>query len=250
MKKDQIQNKLAVLIDADNTPPAIVEDLLAEIATYGTASVKRIYGDWTSTRLRGWKKMLLEHAIQPIQQFMYTVGKNATGSAMIIDAMDLLYTEKLDGFCIVSSDSDFTRLASRIRESGLLVIGFGERKTPKPFVEACDKFIYTEILGKKDAEIPAGRKTTKDLKMDARLVNLLRNAVEASTDESGWAYLGNIGQHIANQSSEFDPRNYGYNKLGELMREIQLFDIDERRAENSPGKSIYIRDKRRKSSPA
>ncbi len=242
------QSKLAILIDADNAAPAIIEGLIEEVAKYGIASVKRIYGDWTKPNLSGWKDLLLQHAIQPMQQFRYTVGKNATDSAMIIDAMDLLFTEKLDGFCLVSSDSDFTRLASRIREAGLTVYGFGEKKTPKPFVEACDKFIYTDILRKEDEEPfeVKKRKNTNILKRDTRLVNLLRNAVEDSADESGWAYMGNVGQNIANKSSEFDPRNYGYKKLGELITAIKLFDIDERSSDNAPGKAIYIRDKRRK----
>ncbi len=246
MNQEQLQRKLAVLVDADNTPPAIVEGLLVEVAKYGVASVKRIYGDWTSPMLKGWKDLLLEHAIQPIQQFGYTVGKNSTDSAMIIDAMDLLYTEKLDGFCLVSSDSDFTRLASRLREAGLVVYGFGQKKTPKAFVGACDRFIYTEILRKDDTTADSGKRSTTQLKRDARLVGLLRNAVADSADDSGWAYLGSVGQNIANVSSEFDPRNYGYDKLGELIRAVQLFDIDGRTSEHSPARLIYVRDKRKK----
>jgi len=249
MSRENEQKKLAVLIDADNAQPSIIEELMAEIAKYGIASVKRIYGDWTDPRLKSWKVVLLEHAIQPIQQFGYTSGKNATDSAMIIDAMDLLYTERLDGFCLVSSDSDFTRLASRIREAGLTVIGFGEQKTPKAFLGACDKFVYTEILRKLDDDdsTPIQQKAdTNTLKMDTKLVSMLRNAVEASADESGWAYLGNVGQTIVNQAPEFDPRNYGYKKLVEVIRVIRLFDLDERSTDNSPGKSIYVRDKRRK----
>ena len=246
MNQEPLQRKLAVLVDADNTPPAIVEGLLVEVAKYGVASVKRIYGDWTSPMLKGWKDLLLEHAIQPIQQFGYTVGKNSTDSAMIIDAMDLLYTEKLDGFCLVSSDSDFTRLASRLREAGLVVYGFGQKKTPKAFVGACDRFIYTEILRKDDTTADSGKRSTTQLKRDARLVGLLRNAVADSADDSGWAYLGSVGQNIANVSSEFDPRNYGYDKLGELIRAVQLFDIDGRTSEHSPARLIYVRDKRKK----
>src|SRR5438093_13116664 len=171
MQQENSQNKLAVLIDADNTQPSIIDALLAEIAKYGIASVRRIYGDWTTPNLRGWKGVLLEQAIQPIQQFRYTVGKNATDSALIIDAMDLLYTEKLDGFCIVSSDSDFTRLASRIREAGLVVYGFGEKKTPKAFVGACDKFVYTELFGEDERTASGGRKTTTALNKDTTWVN-------------------------------------------------------------------------------
>ena len=246
MNQENIQKKLAVLIDAENAQPSIIEGLLAEIAKYGIATLKRIYGDWTTPDLKGWKEILLEYAIQPYQQFRYTVGKNATDSAMIIDAVDLLYTEKLDGFCIVSSDSDFTRLASRIREAGLIVYGFGELKTPKAFVGACDKFIFTEILRKDEPAVSSQKKSTKELKGDTKLVNLLRNAVEDSADEDGWAYLANVGQNIANQAPEFDPRNYGYKKLGELIGAVQLFDKDERVSSTSQDKLIYIRDKRKK----
>lgn len=243
-----VQKKLAVLIDADNTSVSITEGLIAEIANYGIASVKRIYGDWTSSNLSGWKEILLEYAIQPIQQFSYTIGKNSTDSAMIIDAMDLLYTENLDGFCLVSSDSDFTRLASRIRESGLTVYGFGEKKTPRAFVGACDKFIFTEILRENDHGFATSPKSTKELKADTRLVNLLRNAVEDSADENGWSHLGNVGQNISNKSPDFDPRNYGYKKLGELIKAIRLFEINERSFDHSPAKAIYVRDKRKKTS--
>jgi len=240
-------DKLAVLIDADNAQPNIVDDLLAEIANYGIASVKRIYGDWTAPGLKGWKEVLLQHSIQPMQQFAYTKGKNATDSAMIIDAMDLLYTGNFNGFCIVSSDSDFTKLASRVREAGLLVYGFGEKKTPSAFVSACDKFIYTEVLRAKTGESEAiVKKSSNELKQDTKLVNLLRNAVEASSDESGWAQLGPVGSNIAKQSPEFDPRNYGYQKLGELVAATKLFDIEERPVGDSNSKALYIRDKRKK----
>ena len=240
-------DKLAVLIDADNAQPSIVDGLLAEIANYGIASVKRIYGDWTGPGLKGWKEVLLEHSIQPMQQFAYTKGKNATDSAMIIDAMDLLYTGKFDGFCIVSSDSDFTKLASRIRESGLLVYGFGEQKTPTPFVSACDKFIFTEVLRAKIDESEAiVKKSSGELKQDTKLVSLLRNAVEASSDESGWAQLGPVGSNIAKQASEFDSRNYGYGKLGELVAATKLFDIEERQVGDTNSKVLYVRDKRKK----
>lgn len=244
------QPKLAVLVDADNAQASIVEGLLAEIAKYGVASVKRIYGDWTSTNLRSWKDKLLEYAIQPVQQFSYTTGKNATDSAMIIDAMDLLYTESLDGFCIVSSDSDFTRLAARLREDGKLVLGFGQRKTPKPFVAACDKFIYTEILrepeeerGEERGEKEVAPKAAADLKGDRKVANLLRAAVEDAADEFGWAYLGAVGTYIANRQPEFDPRNYGYRKLGDLIKSSGLFEIDERASPTDPGKQIYIRSR-------
>ena len=238
--------KLAILIDADNAQPAITENLLAEIAKYGTANVKRIYGDWTQPQLRGWKEILLEHSIQPIQQFGYTRGKNATDSALIIDAMDLLYTGKFDGFCLVSSDSDFTKLAARIREAGLVVYGFGEEKTPDPFVAACDKFIYTEVLVEEDDDKDERkRKRTHELKQDTKLVNLVRNAIEASSDESGWAHLAPVGSYIAKQSPGFDPRNYGYRKLGELISAIGLFEMEERTVGDGHSKVIYVKDKRK-----
>jgi len=238
------QKRLAVLIDADNAQPSITEGLMSEVAKYGLASVKRIYGDWTTPSLSGWKSVLLEHSIQPVQQFRYTAGKNATDSAMIIDAMDLLYTKRFEGFCLVSSDSDFTRLASRIREEGLLVYGFGERKTPKPFVSACDKFIFTEVLRYKEDAGPAVKpKTANELKRDTKLVGLLRGALEAASDESGWAHLGAVGSNIAKQAPEFDPRNYGYSKLGELATATKLFDVDERVQRDGHSRTIYIRNK-------
>lgn len=238
--------KLAVLIDADNAQPSITEGLLAEIAKYGTANVKRIYGDWTQPQLRSWKELLLMHSIQPIQQFGYTRGKNSTDSALIIDAMDLLYTDKFDGFCLVSSDSDFTKLAARIREAGLVVYGFGEQKTPEPFVAACDKFIYTEVLKEEEEDqIKRKGKSPEQLKQDTKLVNLLRNAINASSDESGWAHLAPVGSYIAKQSPGFDPRNYGYRKLGELVQAIKLFEMEERPVGEGQSKSIYIKDKRK-----
>ncbi|MDR0584163.1 MAG: NYN domain-containing protein [Treponema sp.] len=245
------QAKLAVLIDADNTQPAIIEGLLNEVAKYGVASVKRIYGDWTSNNLRSWKDRLLEYAIQPIQQFSYTTGKNATDSAMIIDAMDLLYSEKLDGFCIVSSDSDFTRLAARLRESGRIVYGFGEKKTPRAFVSVCDKFIYTEILKDNqeesdDEDARPAAKPKKDFKVDRKLLKLLRDAVDDLAEESGWAYLGGVGQKINNRSADFDPRNYGFKKLGDMFRAIPQIETEERPQANGTGRQVYIRWKRKR----
>ncbi len=231
--------RLAVLIDADNAQPSITDGLLAEVAKYGTAHVKRAYGDWTGTSLKGWKDQLLAQSIQPIQQFAYTTGKNATDSAMVIDAMDLLYSGRFDGFCLVSSDSDFTRLASRLRESGLTVYGFGERKTPKPFVAACDKFIYIENLrpaavaeaGAADAAPAATRRATAaQLKRDAGLVGQLRSAVEAASDDDGWAALGQVGTLITKQQPDFDSRNYGYAKLSDLMTATTLFELERRSA--------------------
>ncbi|MGM0432111.1 MAG: NYN domain-containing protein [Spirochaetota bacterium] len=241
-------DKIAVLIDAENAQPSIVDGLMVEIAKYGIAHVKRIYGDWTLPDMRGWKEVLLQYSIQPIQQFRYTMGKNATDSALIIDAMDLLYTANFDAFCIVSSDSDFTKLASRIREQGVSAYGFGEKKTPEAFVSACDKFIFTEVLRYKDEDenVRIKKRTSTDLKQDTRLVMLLRNAVDASSDEEGWAHLAAVGSNIAKQSPEFDPRNYGYKKLRELVEASRLFEIDERLIGQGPSKAIFLRDKRKK----
>ena len=254
MIKDQ--QSLAVIIDADNSQPSIIEGLMEEITKYGVASVKRIYGDWTDTRLKGWKAHLLSHGIQPMQQFGYTVGKNSTDSAMIIDAMDMLYTDKFDGFCIVSSDSDFTRLALRIRESGLSVYGFGEKKTPKAFLAACDKFIYTENLRKEKQSKPVRKRATKndvgnsdvnsDVKNNEALKEILKNVVEDTADHSGWSYLVHISQTIANRYPDFDPRNYGYSKMMDLIRDIDIFEFKK----NDPfshDKAVFIRCKRKRS---
>lgn len=242
--------RLAVLIDADNARPSIAEGLLAEIAKYGTAHVKRAYGDWTGSQLTGWKEQLLARSIQPIQQFAYTTGKNATDAAMVIDAMDLLYTGRFDGFCLVSSDSDFTRLASRLRESGLIVYGFGEHKTPSPFVAACDKFIYIENLvytpdaaTPVEAVRPAQRTPATKLKADTRLVNQLRDAVEAASDEDGWANLAAVGDIVTKRHPDFDTRTYGYVKLSDLITATTLFELDRRGA--GAAKSLYAKDKRR-----
>lgn len=242
---EQVQKTLAVLIDADNASPAIIDGLLAEIAKYGVASVKRIYGDWTNVNLGGWKKHLLTHAIQPVQQFAYTRGKNSTDSAMIIDAMDLLYSNRFNGFCIVSSDSDFTRLASRIREAGLTVYGFGERKTPESFVAACDRFTYSDILrAEAEGEEASAPASTPDARNNPALLTLLRDAVEAVDDEDGWANLGVVGQRISNQHPSFDARNYGFQKLGELVKATGAFEVDERRSEGSSRHvNIYIKAK-------
>ncbi|MDG6249863.1 NYN domain-containing protein [Methanocalculus sp.] len=247
------QKRLAVLIDADNAQLAIIGNLLEEVAKYGSATVKRAYGNWTAPQLAGWKDSLLKYSIQPIQQFNYTDHKNSTDSALIIDAMDLLYAGNLDGFCIVSSDSDFTRLASRLRESGMIVYGFGEQKTPEAFVEACDKFIYTEILraGAQDAENepaeePVRQVSTQELKGNTKLVNLLRNGAEDASGEDGWANLAAVGQIIQNKAPDFDSRNYGFKKLSELFRAIGLFEIEERGNAASHVKVVYVRDKRLK----
>jgi uncharacterized LabA/DUF88 family protein len=246
--------RLAVLIDADNAQASITEGLLAEVAKYGTAHVKRAYGDWTAPNLRGWKDQLLAQSIQPIQQFAYTTGKNATDAAMVIDAMDLLYSGRFDGFCIVSSDSDFTRLAARLRESGMTVYGFGERKTPKPFVAACDKFIYVENLRFDDAvsDSPDVKRSSKpkpatatQLKADTALVSLLHNAVEAASDDDGWAPLAAIGNIITNQRPDFDSRSYGYGKLSDLIKATSLFEIERHSPGDGKQALMYAREKRR-----
>ncbi len=234
---------LAVLIDADNARPAIVQGLLNEIAKLGIASVKRIYGDWTTPNLAAWKQTLLEYSIQPIQQFRYTTGKNATDSAMIIDAMDLLFQGHFGGFCLVSSDSDFTRLASRIRESGLQVYGFGEHKTPRPFVAACDRFIYTEVFVTSiDTEVTptVSVQPAKQLRSNTKLLCSLREAIEASADDTGWASLGVVGSQINKLVNDFDPRSYGYSKLSELIKAIGLFGMEWR------GNLVFIKDDRKK----
>ncbi|WP_270938355.1 NYN domain-containing protein [Falsiroseomonas oryzae] len=233
--------RLAVLIDADNAQPSVVEGLLAEVARYGVAFLRRAYGDWTTPNLGGWKSALLDHSIQPVQQFRYTVGKNATDSAMIIDAMDLLHARRLDGFCLVSSDSDFTGLARRIREEGLLCIGFGEKKTPRPFVAACDRFVYTELLLRKPAQLTApDGKTAKRVIDDPKLVELLTAAVDAASDDTGWAHLGAVGTKIYQQAPEFDSRSWGFAKLSGLIAAMPVFEIEER-ASGGPSRALYIR---------
>lgn len=259
---DEGQRRLAVLIDADNAPPSVIEGLLAEIARFGIASVKRIYGDWTSTHHQQWKKALLSHSITPVQQFAYTSGKNATDSALIIDAMDLMYTRRFDGFCLVSSDSDFTRLAQRLREEGLTVFGFGERKTPTAFVSACDKFVYTEVLradavaAPKPAAKPASpsskppakaAKPADAAKPDAVLalpVELIAQAIEEASDESGWAPLGSVGNYLTKVRPDFDPRLYGHKKLSGLLRKgASHFALEERSTPGVAGKSLFVRVK-------
>ena len=234
---------LAVLIDGDNASSKVITALLAEIAHYGTASVKRIYGDWTQPNMNAWKAVLLEHSLQPVQQFAYTAGKNATDGAMIIDAMDLLYTNRFSGFCLVSSDSDFTRLASRLREQGVMVYGFGERKTPRPFITACDKFIYFDVLMPPAAETAvtpqapvklSPKRQTIDKALNAALVQ----AVTTLSPDAEWTHLGAVGSYIAKQMPDFDPRNYGFTKMSELIEASALFDI--KRDTERQG-AIYVR---------
>ncbi len=242
--------RLAVLIDADNIPYSNVKGMMEEIAKYGTPTFKRIYGDWTKPTLSGWKTVLLENAITPIQQYSYTSGKNSSDSAMIIDAMDILYSGRADGFCIVSSDSDFTRLATRLREAGMMVIGIGQNKTPRPFIVACDKFIYLEIIASfaaetvtvtKETATPA--KITEQPKADKEVIQLIAATIADLADENGWAFLGEVGALLIKKKPDFDPRNYGFVKLTPLIKSLGRFDIDERETDKKSIKLIYIRVK-------
>ncbi|HKR12418.1 MAG TPA: NYN domain-containing protein [Pyrinomonadaceae bacterium] len=231
-------DKLAVLIDADNAQASVIGDLLTEVSRYGTATIKRAYGDWTTPQLNGWRESLNSLAIRPIQQFRYTSGKNATDSALIIDAMDLLHGGRVDGFCLVSSDSDFTRLATRIREAGLLVYGFGEKKTPRAFVAACDKFIYTEILRAPVAKPAANEAPQEPLKP------LLLAATAGAARDDGWAPLSVVGSLVAKSNPSFDPRNYGCEKLGELVSRQTYLKVKKVPAiDGSPNAHIYVRVK-------
>lgn len=241
--------RLAVLIDADNIPYRLISGILEEVAKYGSPTFKRIYADWTKPHVAGWKTVLLDHAITPVQQYSYTTGKNSSDSAMIIDAMDILYTGRVDGFCIVSSDSDFTRLATRLREAGMKVIGMGEQKTPGAFRAACDKFIYIEILMKDDTlPKPARQKETAKKekilnKADKQFVNLLTSSINDLADENGWAFLGDLGNLLLKKRPDFDPRNYGYAKLLPLIKSLPGFEIDERDTGRKHVKLVYIRAK-------
>ncbi|MFO0747391.1 MAG: NYN domain-containing protein [Myxococcota bacterium] len=273
---DDAQGRLAVLIDADNAQPSVIESLLAEVAKYGVASVKRIYGDFTSPQLTQWKKALLKHSVNPVQQFAYTSGKNATDSSLIIDAMDLMYTRRFDGFCLVSSDSDFTRLAQRLREEGLTVYGFGERKTPDAFVQACDKFVYTEVLRADAAAAPeaasdkapakpaskadvaaaarGGRKpaaakrpapdTTRTPRpeLEPPPFELIAQAIEEASDEHGWASLGHVGNYLNKVRPDFDPRLHGHRKLSDLFKKhTSHYVVEERAAPGASGKNYFVR---------
>ena len=247
--KDQ---KLAVLIDADNVPYANVKEMLDQIAKYGNPTIKRIYADWTKSTVTGWKNVLLENAITPIQQYSYTTGKNSSDSALIIDAMDLLYSKKVGGFCIVSSDSDFTRLATRLREAGMHVIGIGEKKTPKPFITACDKFIYIEILKKESnietTELSKSKKESKPKiqsvnQIDDDLVRLIKKSIDETSDEDGWTFLGTLGNYILKKKTDFDSRNYGFPKLFPLIKEIGQFEVLEKEAAEPNIRHIYLKNR-------
>ena len=289
--------RLAVLIDADNASRTAMRDVMSEITVYGTPTIKRIYGDWTTPNMASWKPILLENAITPIQQYSYTTGKNATDSAMIIDAMDILYTGSCDGFVLVSSDSDFTRLATRLREAGKKVIGMGEKKTPNPFIVACDKFIYIEViraeakaaLAKAEQEaaqaaepapapktepapaketVKSAKKSRKKAaepvpapapepepqptpapaqkKVPKEVVHLIADAMDMIADEDGYVFMGELGNLLIRQQPDFDPRNYGFSKLTQLIKSIDRFEVDVRQTSNPHSKHIYLRDKKRK----
>jgi uncharacterized protein (TIGR00288 family) len=239
------EKKLAVLIDGDNIPSKYIKEMMEEIAKYGTPTIKRIYGDWTKPQLNSWKSILLQSAITPIQQYSYTTGKNATDSAMIIDAMDILYSDKADGFCLVSSDSDFTKLATRLREAGKTVYGIGEKKTPSPFIVACDKFIYLEILDVHESSETSNSKTKKTSleKVTPELIRLLKNTVSDAADDDGWAFLGDVGSLILKKQPNFDPRNFGFEKLTPLFKSLDQFEIETREQGNKRFKLIYVRNK-------
>ena len=238
---------LAVLIDGDNIPSANVKEMMEEIAKYGNPTIKRIYGDWTRPDLNKWKNLLLENAIIPIQQYGYTSGKNATDSAMIIDAMDILYSDRVNGFCIVSSDSDFTRLATRLREAGMQVIGIGEKKTPNPFIVACDRFIYIEILKKKTEQKTDSRDSQETLidKITEKEIQLIQTTINDLSDDEGWAFLGDVGSLLQKKRPNFDSRNYGFEKLTPLIKSTNRFDIEQRETPKSRHKLIYVKNKER-----
>ncbi len=244
---------LAVLIDGDNIPSAYVKEMMEEIAKYGNPTIKRIYGDWTNPRLGKWKNVLLENAITPIQQYGYTQGKNATDSAMIIDAMDVLYSGKVNGFCIVSSDSDFTRLATRLREAGMQVFGIGEKKTPNPFIVACDKFIYIEILKNRSQE-DNNTDTVKEEengkiaidKITAKEIRWISNTINDLADDDGWAFLGDVGSLLQKKQPNFDSRNYGYQKLTPLISAIKNFEVERREDSRGRKKLVYVKLKEKK----
>ncbi len=252
--------RLAVLIDADNVPYSNIKGMLEEIAKYGTPTFKRIYADWTKPTVSGWKTVLLEYAITPIHQYSYTTGKNATDSSMIIDAMDILYSGRVDGFCIVSSDSDFTRLATRLREAGMKVFGFGEKKTPTAFISACDKFIYIEILEKVKSKEPERQPRTKmkpktvpvpslsPVKqpigtINDELVKLISDSIDDLADESGWTFLGDLGNLLIKKQPDFDPRNYGFKKLVLLIKSLKQFEVEKRETGKGNIKNVFVRTK-------
>ena len=242
---------IAVLIDGDNIPSANVKEMMEEISKYGNPTIKRIYGDWTRPGLTKWKNLLLENAITPIQQYGYTTGKNATDSAMIIDAMDILYSGKVNGFCLVSSDSDFTRLATRLKEAGMQVIGIGEKKTPNPFIVACDKFVYIEILKKQTEEKLESKESNESIvdKITKKEMNLIFTTIKDLSDEDGWAFLGDVGGLLQKKQPNFDARNYGFEKLTPLIKSIGRFEIEQRENPKSSHKLIFVRNKEKHMTP-
>ena len=245
--------RLAVLIDADNAPRTALREIMAEVAVYGSATIKRIYGDWTAPNMGSWKPLLLEHAITPFQQYSYTTGKNATDSAMIIDAMDILYSGNCGGFVLVSSDSDFTRLATRLREAGMKVYGMGEKKTPEPFRVACDKFVYIETLrAAEEVQAPAAADKAEK-KKDTPLAepatqsvrDLIAQSIEDLADEDGYAHLGPLGNLLIKKQPDFDPRNYGYSKLSKLIAALDdSFELQNRKGSNNQGLVLFARNKK------
>lgn len=247
----QKETRLAVLIDADNVPYSNVKGVMEEIAKYGTPTFKRIYGDWTKPTVSGWKGVLLENAITPIQQYSYTSGKNSSDSALIIDAMDILYSGKVDGFCIVSSDSDFTRLVTRLREAGMKVYGIGQKKTPNAFIAACDKFIYMEIIPMVEepesnptkARVQKPKPKASVDKLSRETLKLIRATINDLADENGWAFLGDVGNLLLKKQPDFDPRNYGFLKLTPLIKSLPQFEIDKRETDKAGIKLVYIRNK-------
>lgn len=268
---DKQDLRLAVLIDADNAPRSALKEIMAEVAVYGTPTIKRIYGDWTTPNMASWKPLLLEHAISPVQQYSYTTGKNATDSAMIIDAMDILYDRRVDGFVLVSSDSDFTRLATRLREAGMKVYGMGEKKTPAPFIVSCDKFVYIEVIRAAAVPLPVEQKLVKKglsprkseeasptpaqapesesegpKGVPADIVALIADSLESITDEDGYAFMGELGNLLLKKQPDFDPRNFGFSKLTTLVKSLDRFEIDARQTSAPHVKHIYLRDKQRK----
>ncbi|MCQ2218728.1 MAG: NYN domain-containing protein [Paludibacteraceae bacterium] len=249
--REKADLRLAVLIDADNIPYSCIKDMLDEVAKSGIPTIKRIYGDWTRPAVGGWKPLLLENAITPIQQYSYTTGKNSTDSAMIIDAMDILHSQKVDGFCLASSDSDFTRLATRLRESGMFVLGIGEKKTPKPFIVACDKFTYIEVIRPGNSDSVSQNKNADAAKLKGEhlavgndIVKLFRNTIDDLADDNGWASLAEVGSMLNKIRPDFDPRIYGFWKLTPLIKSLPHFEIDERETEYSKVRHIYVRNKK------
>ena len=262
---DKEDLRLAVLIDADNAPRTALKEIMAEVAIYGNPTIKRIYGDWTAPNMGSWKQLLLEHAIAPVQQYGYTTGKNATDSAMIIDAMDILYSGRVDGFVLVSSDSDFTRLATRLREAGMKVYGMGEKKTPAPFIVACDKFVYIEVIraaavpppveekptpkkaaSKKKAEEPAPEPPAPANNVPPEIIELIADSMDSIADEDGYAFMGELGNLLLKKQPDFDPRNFGFSKLTNLVKSVDRFEIDARQTSAPHVKHIYLKDKQRK----